>query len=155
MIDKDIMKRIKLVAFDFDNTLCVHSVRHTNRKIEQIQGLYEYNYSKPNRHMKEFIQLCKDNFVTMGLISSTDYHLVGLTKLKWCKKNYGVDLKNWNVGTPDLKLEMMENLATALHINPANMMIVDDNFEVLQACEKAGFITCIPLEIVNYMEEID
>ena len=155
MINNDIMKRLKVVALDFDNTLCLHTNRNTEIDQDIIAGTYKFETSMPNRHLREFVELCRMQGIQLGVISATSLAPVVQVKMEWVREHYGDGFENWCVGTAQEKASLLDIISRVQHLNPCSIMIVDDSFDALHMCEKLGFETCTPMEIVNYMEEID
>lgn len=151
---------IKLVLYDFDDTLCIHSNRDydINDEYELDLTIYKgdknpwHNYKK-NKHMQKMINLCKDLGIAQGLISvvSTFKHMQA--KHQWCFDNYEVDLGNFCVGTDEEKIRQLCIIADAYGFERNQVVIIDDKFAILNEASKLGFTALSPMEVVNFIEE--
>lgn len=147
---------IKFVVFDFDDTLCIHtghgsgSERAYNKSM--LIAKNPWKGSMINSHMKEFMQLCEDRDIQMGLISATTSYPHMDRKHGWVFESYGFDLQNFCVGEADSKLDMLIAIHDAYNIERNRILIVDDRYATLNMCEDAGFMTATPMEVVNFIE---
>lgn len=150
---------IKLVLFDFDDTLCIHE-EHGDSPEEQMgynkrvltEGAGAWSNLMPSRHMGALMKICAGNNVRMGLISAamSFAHMKG--KADWVKKAYGYDLENYCVRTPEAKVDMMIALSEANEIPRDQILIVDDYWLTLERAANAGFKSASPMQIVNFIE---
>lgn len=151
--------KIKMVLFDFDDTLAIHEW-HDNSPEEQLKydksvltdGAGAWSHLRPSRHMSEFMKSCAEANIKMGLISAgmSFQHLKG--KADWVKEVYGYKLENYCVGRVEAKLDMMIALAEAYEIPRNQILIVDDYWLTLERAANAGFMAASPMEVVNFVE---
>lgn len=150
-------KRLKMVLFDFDDTLCIHQFHGTrNGKEYEHSMLQGKDYwldhgAKPNIQMQEFLHLCKTEGKRIGIISATDSYVHMTMKQKWVAVNYQINAENFSVGTWERKIEMMEDLCEVNKYEPREILIVDDAVLTVRAAEDAGFQACTPMEVINYV----
>lgn len=156
------LDNIQFVLFDFDDTLCIHldhtdtlegEARYNNNILEF--GHLTFAHCTVNRQMKQFIDICKDKNIRMGLISTTLSFKHMQAKNDWVFFNYGVNLENFCVGTFEGKLQIMQAISDTYKIPKDAILIVDDFWENLGRAANAGFQTCTPMEVVNYINIID
>ena len=150
--------RIKIVLFDFDDTLCIHE-EHGDSPEEQMKydksvltnGAGAWSHLRPSRHMSQFMKLCADANIRMGLISAamSFVHMKG--KADWVKETYGYELENYCVRNPEAKLDMMLALAEAYRIPRSRILIIDDYWLTLERAANAGFMAASPMEVVNFI----
>lgn len=156
MINNEIMERLELVLFDFDDTLAVHT-NHVCRPSElYLNAIHDkmhdpWKTATTNKQLATFMHACVQEGKRVGLISATESYLASARKVEWVNKNYNVLCENYCVGEPEAKLQEMLALATANDLAPDQVAIIDDYWLVLEAAASEGFIACSPLEIVNYI----
>lgn len=153
-----VLENIKVVLWDFDDTLCIHKFHGSDSDSEHmynvdvlLHGKDAWNTGKPNIYMKRFMKLCSDKGIKQGLISSTTSYKHAIGKCDWVKDNYGVELENFCVGTFEAKLDMMLAIADAYNYERDAILIVDDFWENLERAANNGFQACTPMEIVNFI----
>ena len=152
--------QLKCVLYDFDDTLCIHRDHRESESSKAdydrdvfLNGAGAWRDCATNQHMKEFIDMCEANGVRQGLISATTSakHMQG--KVDWVKENYGIELENFCVSTPEAKLRIMLALADTSGFHKYEILIIDDYFENVTRAANAGFMACTPMEVVNFIEE--
>lgn len=150
------LDQLKCVLYDFDDTLCIHKDHREGSDAAYdrdvlINGAGAWRDCDINPHMKAFMNMCEASGVRQGLISATTSakHMQG--KVAWVKENYGVELENFCVGTPEAKLRIMLALADTSGFHKYEILIVDDYFENTTRAANAGFMACTPMEIVNFV----
>lgn len=158
MINEDIMKRLELVLFDFDDTLAVHT-NHVSRPNEMyLNAVHDKNHdpwgtAAINKQLAIFMHRCVQEGKRVGLISAAESHLAGVRKVDWVKANYNVICENFCVGEPEFKVQEMRAIATVNDLSPDQVAIIDDYWLVLGSAASEGFVACSPLEIVNFINE--
>jgi hypothetical protein len=158
---KDIIN-YKLILFDFDDTLCIHSkhsgissdvVYNNNVICKPIQVVYPLEECEPNAHMKEFTDYANScGTKTFGLLSATIGFPHMQRKIEWVTLNYGYKLENFSVGKRKEKIDMIKGIAAAMLINYDQVLFIDDNGKSIEAASECGFDACTPMEIVNFVE---
>lgn len=166
MINKNLSK-YKLVLFDFDDTLCIHTT-HSSVSTDDTtisdnvaykysvltQGIDTWKNCKRNAQMAKFINLCIEAGAKLGLISHTDGAFDANKKIEWVKRQYGpISLDNYCVGTREQKLLIAHALCNVLHCKPCEILMVDDIYTTLNEFEKAGFDAATPMEVACYVDE--
>ena len=149
--------KLKLVLWDFDDTLCIHTFHGFGRSeheynVEVVNnGKYAWKYCSPNKQMKEFMELCYDSGIRQGLISATTSSVHANAKVDWVYDQYGIRLANYCVCDADAKIKMMRALSDAHNISPDEILLIDDRYDILEKAGQEGFQACTPMEIVNYV----
>ena len=152
------LNKIKAALFDFDDTLCIHTRRPRDVRVETdyimnfIREEDNWSGSVPSKHMKKFIDICIKRNIQVGLISSTGYFVSMQAKHKWAEDNYGVKFENYCVGKPELKLVELAAIAQHIGCKKSEILLVDDLYPTLEKASIEGFTACSPMEIVNYIE---
>lgn len=152
------LDKIKIVLWDFDDTLCIHEFHGNNPENEHqynvnilLYGKDAWSAGKVNIHVKKFMTLCMNRGITQGLISATRSYKHAIGKCDWVKENYGVELENYCVGDFEAKLDMMLTIEEAYNYKRDEILIVDDFWKNLERAANNGFQACSPMEIVNFI----
>lgn len=150
---------LKLVLFDFDDTLAIHRKHGTgtpeghHRYCVQIYrgDLEAFKDCEPNAAIGEFIKKCKYYGVKMGLISFVDSCKHADMKLLWVKNKYDVTMEDYCVCSAEAKIQQALAITEALGLRPNQVLMVDDRYDVLASFGDHGFQHATPIEVVNYM----
>lgn len=149
--------KIKLVLFDFNDTLFIDS-NYTNR-LNSLASLGTFNLwggfnklSNINNSivLKDFMIACKGLDIRLGLLSDTNSIMEHNLRLGWVESNYGFRLESYNM-FPDYKLECLERIIQGSNFSAKQILIVDDSIENLKLFSKLGVSVASPLEIANYI----
>ena len=158
MID---FNKLKMVLWDFDDTLCVHK-NHKNLAENDLtynvnvllKGKDAWKDCDANYHMRQFAINCKNSGVRQGLLSACNSSKHAQGKVDWVNDRYEIELENFCVGTPEQKLEMLLAIAEAYGFKRNEILLVDDYWRNFEDAANAGFQACTPIEIVNYIENM-
>lgn len=152
------LEKTKMVLFDFDDTLCIHSDHRVPDDLDYsarvLKGEYAWTGCKKSTHMEKFMKLCERLGIQMGLISQTVSYQHMQLKHDWVLQNYNIDIGNYCVGTLENKLVVLKALAEAHGFENSEIMIVDDLYMTLDLADAEGFLTATPMEIVNYITDL-
>ena len=150
------LENLKMVLFDFDDTLAIHSHGHRisdhlmKYMINVHSGSKElWNTSKPNLQLKQFMDYLAYKNIPMGLISGVHDCKAAERKIEWVKENYGYSLENYCVSSQEQKMIELTTIAEVNGLHESQIALVDDYYENLGNAEKMGFTTFSPMEIVN------
>lgn len=148
------LENLRMVCFDFDDTLCVHSKRAGVSMIDymlQVQsndkGLWAD--SEPNLQLKKFMDYLRMNGIGMCLLGGVDSFKESERKIEWVRKNYGHSLENYCVSAQELKVTQLKIIAKINGFTADQVAIVDDLYSNLENAEMEGFATFSPMQIVN------
>lgn len=154
-----LLDEVKLVLFDFDDTLCIHKKHHWEDGYAKsylnamVSGDYTWwegcDYSK---HMAAFMMACASRNIDMGLVSATSFHATSEAKIKWVEEKYGVSLKNYSVGTSKDKVTIVDTLSNVLKLRAREILVIDDRYDVLDDIAAIGCQAASPMEVVNWVE---
>ena len=157
MID---LKNLKLVLYDFDDTLCIHKYHEDNDDLDHLYninilvgGSEAFNDGSISLFMKKFIDVCSRMNIRQGLISASLSYKHFEAKNEWVRRNYDIQLENFCVGSARGKIDMITAIADAYCFDKNEILIVDDFWETLEKAANLGFQACTPMEIVNYISE--
>lgn len=155
MID---LKNLKIVLYDFDDTLCIHKYHEASDDLEHlyninvlIKGSDTYNDCSISLFMKKFMNICSKMNIRQGLISASLSYKHFEAKNEWVRRNYDTQLENFCVGRVDRKIDMINAIADAYCFDKNEILVVDDFWETLEKVANAGFQACSPMEIVNFI----
>ena len=155
------LENLKMVLFDFDDTLAVHSQGHRisdhlmKYMINVHSGSKElWNTSKPNLQLKKFMDFLAHKNIPMGLISGVHDCKAAERKIEWVKENYGYSLENYCVSSQEQKIIELKVLAKVNRLHENQIAIIDDMYPNLEKAESEGFIALSPMQVVNLFNEI-
>lgn len=154
MID---LNKVKIVLFDFDETLCAHEGHTTN--IDNVgytaslleKGAHHFTEDEKNIQMAEFIDLCVERGIEVGVISACASSIEMEAKCQWATEVYKHPFKNYCVGTAEHKICMLEALSRVHAVWKSEIAIVDDLIFTVSRAADAGFTAWTPMEVVNYV----
>ncbi len=160
MIDYE---KLKIIAYDFDDTLFAHSNHRTETIEEEIDYLkrcllYKNDASDvflnctKNMYLQNFMNKAYRDNIIQGLISGTEAYVCSKAKIDYVNSIYGHYLENWCVCSQEKKTIMLEALAKSYNCNASNILIIDDNPLVITMAADVGFQSATPIEVVNYCE---
>lgn len=137
------LENLKMVLFDFDDTLAVHSQGHRisdhlmKYMINVHSGSKElWNTSKPNLQLKQFMDYLAYKNIPMGLISGVHDCKAAERKIEWVKENYGYSLENYCVSSQEQKMIELTTIAEVNGLHESQIALVDDYYENLGNAEK-------------------
>lgn len=154
MID---LNKVKMVLFDFDETLCVHEGHTTN--IDNVgyaaslleKGVHHFNGNEKNIQMEKFIDLCVERGIEVGVISVCASSIEMEAKCQWATEVYKHPFKNCCVDTAEHKIDMLEALSRVHAVWKSEIAIVDDLIFTVSRAADAGFTAWTPMEVINYV----
>lgn len=152
-------ENLKIVLFDFDDTLCIHnrSIHYSDEEYYKLLIHSSEWWTKigcePSKHMKEFMLLMKSQGTRLGLISQTDSYIHMIRKNEWVQTNYEIELENFCVACNVSKVNMMIALSKAYNIRRNTILLVDDKESILCEAVNNGFQAASPMEVVNYITD--
>ena len=156
------LTKIDMVLFDFDDTLCIHSKRGTWMAADYIEAVTHtlsnempYKASQMNAQLCKFMEYCRSMQIDMGLLSHVGSTAESQQKVDWIARCYGVQLKDYSVSTRDKKVLMLQSIANVRGVPNARILLVDDMCLTLDEASDAGFQTASPMEIVNFVNDMD
>lgn len=164
MID---LKKAKVVLFDFDDTLCLHTQHRKDTQVEREKYISEnvftsgdftekWDNTKISTTMDRFMHKCNELGLELGLVSSVENYRIAKNKVRWVKAVYGLKLRNYCTSVSDggtAKVNMMQAIADSKGLANDEILIIDDWWIVLEAAANRGFQAASPMECVAYIEE--
>lgn len=155
------LNEVRIVLFDFDETLCVHQKHTTGRdRIEYLtdilrNGADDYKEKDANLQLKKFIEVCFSNGIEIGIISACNSFITMEAKCKWADERYGIKFVNYCVDSAESKIDMMIAISRFKELQRSEIAIVDDLIFILTNAANAGFTAWTPMEIVNFINQLE
>lgn len=147
------LKKVKAVFFDFDGTLCIHSLhREWGVPLESTSTFDDFGCTD-NVQMKVFIRSLSKMGIEMHLISATTKER-GTVKLAWIKEHYGVSMINSCVVEPKDKVKKIREYCDSNKLQYDEVLFVDDYFQNLDEVTEIGVQACSPMEVVNLINKL-
>lgn len=164
MID---LKKAKVVLFDFDDTLCLHTQHRKDTQVEHEKYMSDnvftsgdfpeaWDNTKISTTMDRFMHKCNELGLEIGLISGVENFRVAKNKVRWVKAVYGLKLRNYCTAASDdggTKVSMMQAIADSKGLANEQILIIDDWWVILDAAANRGFQAASPMECIAYIEE--
>lgn len=166
-LEKLIPEHIRLIFFDFDDTLFTHytnqrfrdddiimtSLLQTEAK-EQGSGYKVFDtIGKPNQLMREFVEEETDKIPKFCITLTTDSIIPKFQK-QWLDKYYPGKITDL-VGTssPERKIKTMQIIASAYGVPSNKVLFVDDKYDTVAQAIKHGFCAMTTIEVMTKMYE--
>ena len=150
------IERVRVAFFDFDDTLCIHSVHKdmgSELRTSNTYEIFDKFGCRVNKQMANFIDQLKEMGVEMHLVSATSDKNVVALKLEWVLRKYGVSMINSCVEDHNYKVSRIKEHCDSRGLNYDETLFVDDMYQNLCSVAAIGVQTCSPMEIVNYMND--
>lgn len=148
---------LKVVCFDFDDTLCIHSERVDKGMFKYLCSMHADNDywkdSEANLQLKLFMDYLHAQGTKMCLIGGVDSFKEAERKIKWVKENYGYLLENYCVSSQEQKIIELKVLAKVNRLHENQIAIIDDLYPNLEKAESEGFVALSPMQVVNLFNE--
>lgn len=150
------LSRIKVMFFDFDNTLAIHERMceipdYTLKILEDPENVYN-QYTKPNAGIKLFLESFKST--PKFCITLTTTSLEGEVKQMWLDKNFSGEFsKTICTATLEEKVNVMCTYAKVFKLKPEEILFIDDHVETTSLAKDAGVVVMTPQEIMNEIIE--
>lgn len=165
--EKLIPEHIRLIFFDFDDTLFTHytnqrfrdddiimtSLLQTEAK-EQGSGYKVFDtIGKPNQLMREFVEEETDKIPKFCITLTADSIIPKFQK-QWLDKYYPGKITDL-VGTssPERKMKTMQIIASAYGVPSNKVLFVDDKYDTVAQAIKHGFCAMTTIEVMTKMYE--
>ncbi len=148
------IENIKVVIFDFDDTLAIHRDKdfdiHRNESEDKRLGYYLTAYQNPDTFYEE-IETCDKSEILYNLIQELRnknikmYCLSGMkfsfhfkAKQNFINKYYGNDIELVSAGTQQLKLDAIKIIAKANNCSLDEIIFIEDLEETIESLKENG-----------------
>lgn len=152
---KDIdLNNIKLVIFDFDDTLAIHKdkdfSKHRRESEENFVNFYYNAYTNPNYFYDEIepctrsevlynlINILRSKNIKMYCLSGMKFSFHLKAKQSFINKHYGEDIEVISTSSQELKLKGLKILQKINNCNLNEILLIDDRQDVIELLSENG-----------------
>lgn len=157
------LKNIKVVIFDFDDTLAIHKdrdyIKHRNESKESLYDFYLSAYLNPNSFYEsiepcnisesilKFVIILRENNVKMYCVSGMRFSFHLKAKEAFVHKYYGNDIEVISAGNQELKVDATKIISKINNCNLDEILFVDDMNDNVINFNKAGIKALLPEDV--------
>ena len=145
---------IKLVIFDFDETLAIHKdsdfAKHRNESEENFVNFYLNAYNNPScfydkiepctksEILDDFIKRLRKRKIKMYCLSGMKFSFHLKAKQNFINKHYGKDIEVISTSSQELKLKGVKILQKINNCNLDEVLFIDDRQDVIEILSQSG-----------------
>ena len=145
---------IKLVIFDFDETLAIHKdkdfIKHRNESEENFENFYLNAYNNPSCFYDEiepctkseildhFIKKLRKRKIKMYCLSGMKFTFHLKAKQSFVNKHYGKDIEVISTSSQELKLKCVKIIQRINNCNLDEILFIDDQQDVIELLSQCG-----------------
>lgn len=161
LMTADDFKGVKLVLFDFDDTLAIHTKHYDEDDSVYFEDMLRGNSEwwtkrcEISEKMKNLLQICYISNIRVGLISAVSLPIIADMKIKWVEDHYGYKLENFCSSTAGEKLAIIETAMKAYNLKPNEICFIDDLYSTVIKVASKGVWAISCLEAVNLVDKIN
>lgn len=157
-------KNIKLVLFDFDDTLCIHTQHYEDDAIREAYHIdmlknnsewWTMRGCQINKQMEKLLFLCEKENKRVGLISAVDMPRTAGLKIEWVKTHYGYELEDFCACSLKGKVDVIKAITKVYGIKPEEILFIDDLHDNVWNVSALGVNAMSCLEAVNLVNELE
>ena len=158
-----ILKTIKLVVFDFDDTLAKHAdslyTEHRGNGDKYFMQAHQapdtfyddIEVCHPDSSLKNIVGYCRLNNIPMYCISKMRFSLHMEAKKQFVKKHYGDDIEFVMASSQEMKNDVLRILCKEHNVEPYEVLFIDDFKENVQRAKEAGYKAILPEKAATIM----
>ena len=148
------LNNIKVVIFDFDDTLAIHKdkdfSKHRSESEENFVNFYLNAYSKPDSFYDEiepcikseilydFIEKLRKRKIKMYCLSGMKFSFHLKAKQSFINKHYGKDIEVISTSSQELKLKGVKIIQKINNCNLDEILFIDDRQDVIELLTQSG-----------------
>ncbi len=148
------LNNIKVVIFDFDDTLAIHKdkdfSKHRSESEENFVNFYLNAYSKPDCFYDEiepcikseilydFIEKLRKRKIKMYCLSGMKFSFHLKAKQSFINKHYGKDIEVISTSSQELKLKGVKIIQKINNCNLDEILFIDDRQDVIELLTQIG-----------------
>lgn len=148
------LNNIKVVIFDFDDTLAIHKdkdfSKHRSESEENFVNFYLNAYSKPDCFYDEiepcikseilydFIEKLRKRKIKMYCLSGMKFSFHLKAKQSFINKHYGKDIEVISTSSQELKLKGVKIIQKINNCNLDEILFIDDRQDVIELLTQSG-----------------
>lgn len=161
---KDIdLNSIKVVIFDFDETLAIHKdkdfSKHREESEEKFLSFYENAYKNPScfyeqiepciksKKLYDFINILRDKKIKMYCLSGMKFTFHLKAKQFFINKYYGEDIELISVSSQKFKLIGVKIIQRINNCKLDEILFIDDRQDIIELLSKEGIKTILVSKI--------
>lgn len=159
------LENIRVVIFDFDDTLAIHKdkdfCKHRRESEEKYLGYYLNAYKNPNVFYEDIEQCIKSevlyDFITdlrskgikMYCLSGMKFSFHLKAKQSFINKYYGDDIEIISTASQELKLDGVKIIQKLNNCKLEEILFIDDRKDVINLLSKSGINSILVNDIEN------
>ena len=153
-LDEVNLDEIKLVIFDFDETLAIHKdkdfIKHREESEENFVNFYYNAYNNPDcfydeiepctksEILDEFIKKLRKRKIKMYCLSGMKFSFHLKAKQSFINKHYGEDIEIISASSKELKLKGTKILKKINNCNLNEILFIDDRQDIIELLSQNG-----------------
>lgn len=158
------LDNIKVVIFDFDDTLAIHKdkdfCKHRRESEDKYLGYYLNAYKNPNTFYEDiepcikseilykFINNLRDNNIKMYCLSGMKFSFHLKAKQSFINKYYGSDIEIISCASQELKVDGVKIIQRLNNCNLEEILFIDDRQDVIELLNATGIKAIVVNDIV-------
>lgn len=158
------LDNIKVVIFDFDDTLAIHKdkdfCKHRRESEDKYLGYYLNAYKNPNTFYEDiepcikseilynFINNLRDNNIKMYCLSGMKFSFHLKAKQSFINKYYGSDIEIISCASQELKVDGVKIIQRFNNCNLEEILFIDDRQNVIELLNATGIKAIVVNDIV-------
>lgn len=159
------LDNIKVVIFDFDDTLAIHKDKdfliHRRESEEKRLGYYLNAYQNPDTFYEDiepciksevlynFINDLRNKNIKMYCLSGMKFSFHLKAKQNFINKHYGNDIEVISASTQELKLDGVKIIQRLNNCNLEEILFIDDRNDVVNLLNSNGINSVLVKDIEN------
>ena len=157
------LNNIKVVVFDFDDTLAIHKdkdySKHRRESEEKRLGYYLNAYQNPDifyediepciksKVLYDFINNLRNKNIKMYCLSGMKFSFHLKAKQNFINKHYGNDIEVISASTQELKLDGVKIIQKLNNCNFKEILFIDDRNDVIDLLNSNGINSILVKDI--------
>lgn len=158
------LNNIKVVIFDFDETLAIHKdkdyCKHRKEGEDKYLGYFLNAYKNPNTFYEDiepcikseilysFINNLRDNNIKMYCLSAMKFSFHLKAKQSFINKHYGSDIEVISSSSQKLKVDGVKIIQILNNCNLEEILFIDDMKDVIELLNTSGIKAILVSDIV-------
>ena len=169
MMNKIDLNKIKVVIFDFDNTLATHKdfdfAKHRNKDKVTRLNYYLNAYLYPdtfyetiepctrNEALYKLVNILKDKNANLYCVSGMRFSFHLKAKENFINKHYGNYIKLFSCKSQDEKCDAVRIIRAINNCNLDEMLFIDEQKRNLKRFRKMGINAMSPIDVENLLDK--
>ena len=162
------LSNIKVVIFDFDDTLAIHKdkdyIKHRNKSEENLFNYYLNAYLNPNsfyetiepcnisKSILKLIAILRKNNVKMYCVSGMKFSFHFKAKENFVHKYYGNDIEMMSTKNQELKVDAVKIICKINNCNLNEVLFIDDIEKNITNFKELGINALLPNEVASILK---